>query len=100
MQSSVWIGEKSKEKKRYCIARTVFSARATGETQSKEGLVQNAASPGAGVCGQGRAGDGHWSPIVVQAVECSSLGPGIVAGASYSERPRCVGQLMTGMSAV
>ena len=45
------IGEKAKEKKRYCIAQTVFSAGATGETQSKEGLVRNAASLGPGVCG-------------------------------------------------
>ena len=77
MQLSGRIEEKSKEKKRYCIARTVFSAGATGETQSKEGLVQNAASPGPGVCGQGGAGDGHWSPISVPAVECSSLGSGV-----------------------
>ena len=82
MQLSGRIEEKSKEKKRYCIARTVFSAGATGETQSKEGLVRNAASPGPGVCGQGGAGDGYWSPISVQAVECSSLGSGVAAGAS------------------
>ena len=94
------IEEKSKEKKRYCIAWTVFSAGATGETQSKEGLVRNAESPGPGVCGQGGAGDGHWSPISVQAVESSSLGPGVAVGASCSKRPRCVGQLMIGMSAV
>ena len=62
--------------------------------------MQNAASPGPSVCGQGGAGDGHWSPISVQAIECSSLGSGVAAGASYSERPRCVGQLMIGMSAV
>ena len=62
--------------------------------------MRNAASPGPGVCGQGGAGDGHWSPILVQVVECSSLGPGVAAGASYSERPRCAGQLMTWMSAV
>ena len=100
MQLSGRIGEKSKEKKRYCIAQTVFSARAIGETQFKEGLVQNTASLGPGVCEQGGAGDGHWPPISVQAVESSSLGSGAVAGASYSESPRCVGQLMTGMSAV
>ena len=34
MQLSSRIEEKSKEKKRYCIAQTVFSAGATGETQS------------------------------------------------------------------
>ena len=56
------IEEKSKEKKGYCIARTVFSAGAIGETQSKEGLVQNAASPGPGVCGQGGAGEGIGPP--------------------------------------
>ena len=97
---SDWIGEKSKEKKRYCIAWTVFSARAIGEIQSKEGLVQNVASPTLGVCRQDRARDGHWSPISVQAVECSSLGPRVVAGASYNKRPRCVSQLMIGISAV
>ena len=100
MQLNGWIEEKSKQKKRYCIARTVFSAGATGETQSKEGLVRYAASPGPGVCGQGGAGDGHWSPISIQVVESSSLGSGIAAEASYSERPRCVGQLMIGMSAI
>ena len=100
MQLSDGIGEKSKEKKRYCIARTVFSARAIGETQYKEGLVQNAASLGPGVCGQGGAGDGYRSPISVQAIECSSLGPRVVVGASYSERLKCVVQLMIGMSAV
>ena len=62
MQLSGRIEEKSEEKKRYCIARTVFSAGAIGETQSKEGLVQNAASPGPGVCGQGGAGDGYGPP--------------------------------------
>ena len=36
MQLSDYIGEKSKEKKRYCIAHTVFLAGTTGETQSKE----------------------------------------------------------------
>ena len=100
MQLSGRIEEKSKEKKRYCIARTVFLAGATGETQSKEGLMRNAASLGLGVCGQGGAGDGHWSPISVQAVESSSLGSGVAAGASYSKRPICVGQLMIGISAV
>ena len=62
--------------------------------------MQNAANPGAGVCGRGGARDGHWSPISVQAVECNSLGPGVAVGASYSERPRCVGQLMIGISVV
>ena len=62
------------------MLQTVFSAGATGETQSKEGLVRNAASPGPGVCGQGGAGDGRWSPISVQAVERSSLGSGVAAG--------------------
>ena len=49
MQSSGWIEEKSKEKKSTAVPYIVFSAGATGETQSKEGLVQNAASPGPGV---------------------------------------------------
>ena len=70
------------------MLQTVFSAGATGETQSKEGLVRNAASPGPGVCGQGGAGDGRWSPISIQAVERNSLGSGVAAGASYGERPR------------
>ena len=42
--------------------------------------MRNAASPGPGVCGQGGAGDGRWSPIAVQAVERSSLGAGVAAG--------------------
>ena len=62
--------------------------------------MRNAASPGPGVCKQGGARDGYWSPISVQAIESSSLGTGVAAGASHSERPRCVGQLMTGMSTV
>ena len=48
---------RGKEKVLRC-SKTVFSAGATGETQSKEGLVRNAASPGPGVSGQGGAGDG------------------------------------------
>ena len=62
--------------------------------------MRNTASLGLGVCGQGRARDRHWSLISVQAVECSSLGLGVAAGASYSERPKCVGQLMIGISVV
>ena len=100
MQLSGRIEEKSKEKKRYCIAWTMFSSGAIGETESKEGLVQNAASPRPGICRQSRVRDGHWSPISVQAVESSILGSRVVAGASYSERPQCVGELMTRMSAV
>ena len=86
MQLSGRIEEKSEIKKRYCGAPTVFSAGATGETQSKEGLVRNAASPGPGVCGQGGAGDGYWSPISVQAVERSSLGSGVAAGSILRQK--------------
>ena len=91
MQLNGRIEEKSEEKKRYCIARTVFSAGATGETQSKEGLVRNAASPGPGVCGQGGAGDGRWSPISVQAVERSSLGSGVSAGGILRQKTQMCG---------
>ena len=80
MQLSGRLEEKPKKRKGTAVPRTVFSAGATGETQSKEGLVRNAASPGPGVCGQGGAGDGRWSPISVQAVERSSLGSGVAAG--------------------
>ena len=80
MQLSGRIEEKADKKKRYYGAPTVFSAGAIGETQSKEGLVQNATSPALGICGQGGAGDGRWSPISVQAVERSSLGSGVAAG--------------------
>ena len=62
--------------------------------------MRNAASPEPGVYGQGGAEDGYWSPISVQAAECSSLGLILVAGASHNKRPRCVGQLMIGMSVV
>ena len=64
----------------------VFSARATGETQPKEGLVRNAASPGPGVSGQGGAGDGRWSPISVQAVERNSFGSGVAARGHPTEK--------------
>ena len=42
--------------------------------------MQNAASPGPGVYGEGGARDGYSSPILAQAVECSSLGPGVAVG--------------------
>ena len=78
-QLSGRIEEKAKKRKGTAVPYIVFSARATGETQSKEGLVRNAASPGPGVSGQGGAGDGRWSPISVQAVERRSFGSGVAA---------------------
>ena len=58
MQWSDRLEEKSKKRKGTAELQIVFSAGATGETQSKEGLVRNAAGPEPGVCGQGGAGDG------------------------------------------
>ena len=86
MQLSGRIEEISEKRKGTAVLQTVFSAGATGETQSKEGLVRNAASPGPGVSGQGGAGDGRWSHISVQAVERSSLGSGVAAGSILRQK--------------